>query len=413
MVLALALAAAWLPGLLGTGCGRTHEGFESGGSAGSAGSESADDGVYLDLARAQCAYLERCDPDALHRFSKSSTAACVDYFRCLLDSALSGKTFRDGDTLPSTCIDSLLSRSCPDTEMEPIDRFSYGTFPWGPACGQPTLEQLLAPPPDAPEEGQACIRYGEREACADGGYCELEDVPRFGVLRCGVCQAGVPLGEPCDESGQCTEGSVCALGECQPPRLPGDPCNDSEQCRFGNCEAGVCGLSAYAPTPYADNLGQACDDSRDCGNQAALACADQRCQALSDLGESCATVPCRLGLTCVADECQDLGCTVDVGEPCQTYCTSSLCIGGICEPPPDREGQTCTRGCGNGLVCSEGRCEKPPPSTEGAGCDFDGDCDTGFCDRDLSEFCSGGSCIIPSCDRCGTCAELPKPSDCE
>lgn len=84
VLFASVLAAAGLAtGLLGTGCGRTHEGSESGGSAGSAGSagsESAPEGAYVDLARAQCAYLERCDPDALHRFSKSSMAACVDYF---------------------------------------------------------------------------------------------------------------------------------------------------------------------------------------------------------------------------------------------------------------------------------------------------------------------------------------------
>jgi len=401
------------------GCGRTNEGSESGGSAGSAGSESAqDDGAYLELARAQCAYLERCDPDALHRFSKSSIAACVEYFSCMLDSRSSGEKFRDDDTLRGTCIDSLLSRSCPDPELEPVERFSYSTFswsfPWGPACGQPTLEQLLAPPPDAPERGQACIDYGEVEACVEGSYCELEDVPRFGTLRCGVCQARVPVGEPCEESQQCAEGNRCAVGECQPPRLPGEACDAPEQCRFSNCEAGICGRSEYAPDPYADSLGQPCESSSDCGNQAALACADQRCQALSDLGESCATIPCRLGLSCVDDACQDQGCTLDPGERCQDfYCTHTLCTDGICEPLPDREEQACAVECAQGLVCSLGRCEEPAVRAVGASCDSDWDCDTGFCDRDVSEYCSGGSCSIPSCDRCGTCAELPKPSDCE
>ncbi|HEY6723244.1 MAG TPA: hypothetical protein VI197_04405 [Polyangiaceae bacterium] len=49
----------------------------------------------------------------------------------------------------------------------------------------------------------------------------------------------------------------------------------------------------------------------------------------------------------------------------------------------------------------------------GARCDFDSDCGTRFCNRDLREFCSGGSCSVPACDRCGTCAELPESSDCE
>ena len=38
---------------------------------------------------------------------------------------------------------------------------------------------------------------------------------------------------------------------------------------------------------------------------AGSAAPEQRCQALSDLGESCATIPCRLGLSCVDDACQD------------------------------------------------------------------------------------------------------------
>ncbi len=428
MVLALALTAANLStGVLGTGCGRTHEGSDAGGSGGSGGSAggvgnpgsagSASDSAHLDLARAQCAYLERCDPDALHRFSKSSITACSDYFRCHLDRGRASRIFRDGDTL-DTCIDSLLSRSCPDAELEPVDRFSYGTdtteiFPWGPACLESTLEQPLAPPPDAPEQGQACLGYGERAPCANGSYCELEDVPRFGMLRCGLCRARLPLGESCEESGQCIEGSVCALSECQPQRLPGDPCSSSEQCRFRNCEAGICGRSEYAPTPYADALGQACEGASDCGNQAALACVDQRCRALSDLGESCAAVPCRRGLTCVNDECIDLGCSVDPGEPCQDFCTLTLCVDGTCQSLPDREGQPCTIVCDTGLTCLEGRCEKAQPRTNGAGCDYDRDCDTGFCNRNLSEYCSRGSCTIPSCDRCGTCADLPEPSDCE
>jgi hypothetical protein len=140
LLLALALTAACLAtGVLGTGCGRTHDGSDTDGSAGSAGSESDHAAAHLDLARAQCAYLQRCDPDALHRFSKSSLAACVDYFSCSLDHGWLPASLRDGEMPLDTCIDSLLSRSCPDTELEPIDRFSYGSFPsdfpWGPRVG--------------------------------------------------------------------------------------------------------------------------------------------------------------------------------------------------------------------------------------------------------------------------------------
>jgi len=416
VVLALALTAAWLPtGVLGAGCGRTHERSDSGGSAGSAGSESEREGAYRHLARAQCAYLERCDPDALHRFSKSSMAACVDYFSCSLDHGSLPATLRD-EALLDTCIDSLLTTSCPDAELEAVDRFSYGSwpaFPWGPACGQPTSEQVLAPPPDAPELGQACIDYGEVAACAAGSYCALEDMPRFGRLRCGVCQTRVPLGAACEGSDQCIEGSRCVSGECREPRLPGESCDNSEQCRFRICEAGSCGRSQYAPDPYAEKLGEICDDSMDCGNQAALTCSDQRCQALSDLGEPCTTLSCRLGLTCVNGACIDLGCTVDIGEPCQDFCTSTLCVDGTCAPLPDRDGERCTVACSKGLVCSAGRCATAASRAVGARCDFDGDCDTRFCNRDLSELCSGDSCSIPACDRCGTCAELPEPSDCE
>jgi hypothetical protein len=55
-----------------------------------------------------------------------------------------------------------------------------------------------------------------------------------------------------------------------------------------------------------------------------------------------------------------------------------------------------------------------PDRGTGAPCDFDSDCDSEFCDRDLSAFCNRtGGCVIPPCDRCGTCATQPTADACE
>lgn len=370
------------------------------------------------LMVAQCDYLARCDPDALHLFARSSKEACQDYFAC---QAGHGFAVRP-DTNLTVCIESLNSRPCPDVDTMPLERFSYGggllggVFPWGPECGAPDLSKLLAAPPDAPREGEPCLGGSEVHACQGNNYCALTDIAlTAGLTSCGICAAQVPLGQACGRSDICAAGASCVLGQCA-QRLPvGAPCTAAEQCRFSICENGVCGSSKNVLEPYASVLDRPCQNDTGCGNQAGLQCIDGLCRSLLDEGDRCDPFKggCRLGESCVAGRCAVLGCTLDLGEACAWRCSVSDCRDGVCAPPGTRIGDPCDAICANGLECVHSRCAAPPDRSLGTACDFDENCATRFCQRDLSAYCSKGSCLIPACDKCGVCAALPTVSMCK
>src|SRR5688572_14424950 len=69
----------------------------------------------LELARAQCDYLERCDPDGMFAFQNASRAACEEFFSC----QAAEPPWQVPHALPVTledCVESLRSRECPDYE---------------------------------------------------------------------------------------------------------------------------------------------------------------------------------------------------------------------------------------------------------------------------------------------------------
>ncbi len=370
----------------------------------------------LALASAQCDYLERCDPDAMFLFADESREACEEYFACEAAHIL-------GDVLEErvACIESLQTRDCPDPEREgAIHRFSYGVqFPWGPDCGEPTIDEILAPPPGAPGPGEPCIDGGERAVCAVGSYCVRDEKPFIGTVYCGTCGPKLALGEPCEPRDRCVDGASCGGGECRPLRDVGDTCEFAAECPFNTCEGSIC-VSPYAPAPLLDTVEKACEYEADCGNLAALWCDERACRTLPGEGEACAHVVtlghpgCRLGYGCFGGRCRALGCRQDIGEPCNVYCQSGDCVDGVCVPAPENVGDACKSSCGNGLSCSDGRCAEGGSLVQenGAPCDYDWDCESNFCERDVSEYCDADSCSIPACDGCGVCADLPTVERC-
>lgn len=256
----------------------------------------------------------------------------------------------------------------------------------------PDLEERLAAPPGAPTAGEPCItRLDETAECSDDNYCAVTDsAPSFGLRYCGTCAPRKLRGEPCEESGQCVRSLWCIEGVCIEPLGVGQPCTAAEQCRFGICEGGTCARSEYASEPIADVVGTSCDGVGSCGNQLAVSCVDGTCSARSDEGEPCGDVPCRLDQSCVEGRCRAVDCTVD--DPCR-FCEGP-CIDGRCQP---------VVGGSPGI----GR-----DQSDGLPCDFDHDCVSGYCDRDLSDACTDGLCVIPPCNQCGRCARAPTAEDC-
>ena len=378
--------------------------------------ESPPSPLALTLAQAQCDYLARCDPDAMHMFASGSRQACLDFFACENNLPWPLRTVPGPASMLETCVESLRSRECPDKENAPLDRFSYGAeFPFGPSCGFPIT---LPPPPDAPDRGEACLDgFGETRQCGGDNYCASTPASRhLGSFSCGVCAPLIAVGDSCDASTPCTANARCTLGRCTVPQALGQACTDSDDCFWRACEGGVCGRSIYAPDPYEDVIGRECIVSPDCGHQAGLRCDGGRCRPLGDEGDACSTLPisrvgpCRLGQYCVNGRCTALGCTLDVGEPCSFSCYQADCVDGVCGAPGESVGAPCENQCGAGLGCVQKRCEN---RGNGAACDFDFDCDSGFCQRDVSAYCDGGSCSISACNRCGVCADVPTAADCK
>ena len=372
----------------------------------------------LALARAQCDYIERCDPDAMFSFQENSRAACEEYFTCLASPRI-GQLVSLGE-----CLESFRSGECPDLAKEQFHPYYGRFFPWGAACGAldlPDLEDRLAPPPDAPSSGEPCLEVprSERAVCDVESDCVVDDIPVIGLYYCGTCEPRIALGEPCDGAVRCVDGSACVMGECRERRDLGEPCEFSEECATRVCDGSVCASSTDLRRPYADVVDRECDADGGCGNQFGLACVEGTCSALANEGEPCGAYPpfqappCRLGQLCIGDRCVAVGCSIDIGEPCTWFCTGGTggCVDGECQPA-DELGDPCTFECMNGLRCDSLECV-PAPADNGARCDYDEDCASYFCPRDLSEHCGDGGCSIPRCDGCGSCADPPTIERCE
>jgi hypothetical protein len=356
-------------------------------------------------------------------FQDASRAACEEYFSC----QATEPPWQRADARPVTleaCVESLRSRECPDYDRQANARFSeYGSFPWGRGCGIPELGERVLPRPDAARAGEACLvgeyyeRLREAAVCETGTECVVSAQPDIGNFYCGVCEPRILLGEPCSGEVSCVDGAACVNGTCRERRDLGEPCETWDECLTQVCNEGVCGRSPFAPTPYAELLDRACDEQGLCGWQVGLSCSQGTCRALMNESEPCGNGDnpgCRLGQRCMGGRCIAMGCRIDFGEPCDFDCEAGGCDtrDGLCKPAT-QVGDPCTLRCENGLVCHSKHRECTLPRTNGTVCDFDDDCASNFCERDLRDYCSSGLCIIPPCGACGTCEDPPTVERCE
>jgi hypothetical protein len=380
------------------------------------------------LAEVQCDYLERCDPDGLRLFANDSKEACVEYYACrssavpLLGLNLAAASRAAFDT----CIESIAARECPRStfaaalRLSLSGRFPWDFDPWKPQCGMPALPTATD---GAPGRGDVCLTGSlswSAVDCQNGTYCvTIEEIPRFGLHACGVCQNVSKLGENCSDRAGCESGTACIQGKCTALLEFGERCTDSTQCREHHCDDGLCAPLPYVQQRLADVVGRACATSSDCDSQVGLSCRDDRCQPLPEVGEACssdgARFACRLGSYCIEDRCTALGCSVDEGEPCGagTPCTKGFCEDGLCVASDLDEGDRCNSKCNSGLKCENNTCVVDAKSKLGSACDYDTDCASDYCSRSYDLSCTGSMCPLPRCDGCGTCAKPPTPSDCE
>ena len=183
------------------------------------------------------------------------------------------------------------------------------------------------------------------------------------------------LGDACESSELCPEGSVCANGVCTDES---DPCallKCDGECKDGKCveEVNTCG-------------GKKCTDKQKCQNNVCV--------------DLCGGEICTEGFTCIQNHCtEEL-----TGEPCgDTTCTDEqYCVNEICHETGDCGGITCTdeevcyhdachvQGDCGGLTCTEDEaCFKDE-------CRFLGDCDGVTCNDDET-------CYFDGCRPIGDC----------
>jgi hypothetical protein len=221
-----------------------------------------------------------------------------------------------------------------------------------------------------------------------GAACSLHQGPECDVrqaLACiqGKCRTPGADGANCDTDLDCDSTHVCASGRCTPLLAEGAECEGDAACEVG------------------------------------LACIEERCVRRSGVGERCATTAdevdaafrfaqCAEGLVC-----QGAGLTL-AGEPVPGTCQRPSDLGGSCDDEPPGL-QEFLDGCLTGLLCSAGRCAKPPSSGPCAAHEV---CDVtlAYCDAAQcvplkddgasclrSAECRGGGCTA---GRCGPAVEV-------
>lgn len=176
---------------------------------------------------------------------------------------------------------------------------------------------------------------------------------------CAPLPSPVPSGpdEPCSDVGpSCGRGLRCSNGRCVEGLQLGQECGDYRECRRGL----VCNGRCVTP----DSLPSTCSPDRDqCHLLGSRCTLDHGCQPLAFRGESCeiAVYLCAPGLGCDPETKRCVGFAAE-GEPCATAVPADIC--------------------GSGLVCVEendrGVCR--PITPDGAPCESDYVCASGYCD---------------------------------
>ena len=267
------------------------------------------------------------------------------------------------------------------------------------------------------EQTQACT---DAEFC-DAGKCELTCVPDCGEKDCG--------GDGCGGScGDCTGGTLCAVGQCVVPGEVCAACSAQAPCAVGlscrkytnydvtycaaPCQAGSCAEGyACAPSGFcAPTITSVCHQGNvwkqdNCGNLL------EQTQACSDL-EYCDAGTCEL--KCVPD-CADKDCGGDgCGGSCGNCDEATVCAVGQCVVPgaacaacsaaaPCAAGLSCRKYTGYDVTycaaaCPSGSC------AEGYEC-----ASSGYCAPTITLLCHVGD--VWKQDSCGNLLELVETCD--
>ncbi|CAH1789195.1 unnamed protein product, partial [Owenia fusiformis] len=244
-----------------------------------------------------------------------------------------------------------------------------------------------------------------------GGKCDSSDFCKLGL----VCYMG-RCGE-CENEDDCDKGEFCGVGRnngytCIPKRGIMSRCLTENECTSGYCVNGVC---------------VTCVDDSHCGE---LACRENTCVKLSELGDTCkedrnclSGLECHMGVCssctrdsdcdegqyCGGDEysnglmCVDnsqFGSQCKVDKHCDTHlmCSDGVC--GYCKSDTDcLSNAYCKGGADKGKECVSKKefwaiCEEDTECTSGI-CRDDGVCvfcdDTRVCDT--LQYCDDGECI--------------------
>lgn len=208
------------------------------------------------------------------------------------------------------------------------------------------------------QTGQAC---SSTQSCRSSNeLCRNKGVTNDGGTgtpgTCGVPQAG----DACLGHYECGVAQYCAMPsrQCQPAGAA-TPCSSASNCRSTD----YCTSSSVCATKAAS--GQACDSSRSescatAGERCLTMGATARCARTPTLGEPCSS-DCLFPYACVGGSCVVAG---RVGQPCMPN-----------SPVPCITGECLGR---DGGVAREGSCVAP--RGEGAACQSDVGCVSGFCD---------------------------------
>ncbi len=274
-----------------------------------------------------------------------------------------------------------------------------------------------------------CLTTNNQAPCNDGDPCTMGDtcsagncLGGSGVLECTTdnecatasCQQGVGCVLELKQSGLCSDGDACTLGDhcvagvCTPDSVV--ECNDHSLCTMDTCtDEGVCQFISVADLCVDSNL-----------------CTDDSCDP--DLGCVYAfnVLPCDDSNKCTFDDvCTEGACK---GAPV-IYDDLELCTDDSCDPlfgvlnlpnslpcndlDPCTVGDTCTLGhCAAGtaeLDCDDHKECTNDACTPGVGCEYENN--TNLCNDNsvctLNDVCTDGSCVGTelSCDDGNDCTD--------
>ena len=197
--------------------------------------------------------------------------------------------------------------------------------------------------------------------CCSGYYCGSN-------MNCMLEPTCVPHRGSCNSTNRCCTGLSCVDGACTNESCKwGIACNSTLEC----CTGLYCGQTGICNIQHCTEIGSSCNKTDDC-------CVNNKCEnstcvqrTCTSLNESCTSLSCCSGLTCMNYKCQ---------VPCK--------ISGVCFKDSD---------CCGGYYCSPaGYCAKQPTCTlESGSCLNDSDCCAHL-------MCNGGTCTKP-CKKIGTC----------